>query len=44
MLGIGNAFIDFLGVRHPMAEFIDRGTVVSQQIGENGAGMFDEER
>ena len=43
VLGIGNTFVDLFGVSHPVAQFVDGGPVVGQQVGKDGAGVGEEE-
>src|SRR5215471_18652724 len=43
VLGVLDSGVDLLWMRHTVAEFVDGGTVVGAQIGEDGAGVFEEE-
>ena len=42
MFGALHAFINFLGMRHPMPQLIDGGLVIGQQVGKDRAGVIQE--
>jgi hypothetical protein len=37
---MGDAFVDLFGVSHPVAQLVDGGPVVGQQVGKDGSGVI----